>query len=355
MGNGRTNHAARDLLRISVRLDLDAIVSLPEIDRALQELGRHKGPIVAGPWLSEIGFELLYWIPFLRWCLSRGYLKRDNLTIVSRGGCRSWYGGMASDYRDILAVCTPQELCVLNEQRITDQAPHCRRFGKRPGQRTAKHLMSGPVDAEILRRLGLEQARICHPSLMYGMFRTYWKGVHPDMHIQRARMKAITPPPVPEGLPKDYVAVKFYQSQACNAGLPNSLMVNQVVRQLARESDVVLLHTKTRYDDHGEFHIDRNHRVHVRPFSIGSNLDEQTAIIGGARAFVGTYGGFAYLAPMLGIPTLALYGVRNFRTDHLHLMQGIAIKRFRVPFKVVPLEFGPAGVKQILAKQKHAA
>ena len=24
-------------------------------------------PILVGPWLGEVGFELLYWIPFLRW------------------------------------------------------------------------------------------------------------------------------------------------------------------------------------------------------------------------------------------------------------------------------------------------
>ena len=28
---------------------------------------RKPGPILVGPWLSEVGFELLYWIPLLRW------------------------------------------------------------------------------------------------------------------------------------------------------------------------------------------------------------------------------------------------------------------------------------------------
>ena len=28
-------------------------------------------PIVAGPWVGEVGFELLYWVPFLRWCAER--------------------------------------------------------------------------------------------------------------------------------------------------------------------------------------------------------------------------------------------------------------------------------------------
>ena len=33
----------------------------------------------------------------------------------------------------------------------------------------------------------------------------------------------------------------------------------------------------------------------------------QTAVIAGARAFVGTYGGYAYLAPFCNVPAIAFY------------------------------------------------
>ena len=33
-------------------------------------------PIVAGPWLGEVGFELLYWVPFLRWFAERSTSTR---------------------------------------------------------------------------------------------------------------------------------------------------------------------------------------------------------------------------------------------------------------------------------------
>ena len=39
---------------VSVRLDL-------------WRAARGSAPIVVGPWLSEVGYEVLYWIPFLRW------------------------------------------------------------------------------------------------------------------------------------------------------------------------------------------------------------------------------------------------------------------------------------------------
>ncbi len=36
-----------------------------------------------------------------------------------------------------------------------------------------------------------------------------------------------------------------------------------------------------------------------------TNLATQTAAVSGARAFVGTYGGLAYLAPFLGVPAVS--------------------------------------------------
>jgi hypothetical protein len=55
-----------------------------------------------------------------------------------------------------------------------------------------------------------------------------------------------------------------------------------------------------------------------------TNLDVQTRIIQGAQAFVGTYGGFSYLAPLCGVDTLAFYShVTGFRFDHLEVAKRI--------------------------------
>ena len=54
------------------------------------------------------------------------------------------------------------------------------------------------------------------------------------------------------------------------------------------------------------------------------NLDIQTAVIAGARAFVGTYGGYAYLAPLCGVPAMAFYSVREgFYTYHRELAERV--------------------------------
>jgi hypothetical protein len=48
------------------------------------------------------------------------------------------------------------------------------------------------------------------------------------------------------------------------------------------------------------------------------NLAVQTAIVAGAAAFVGTYGGFSYLAPFHGVPATAYYSnAGGFSPHHL--------------------------------------
>ena len=47
------------------------------------------------------------------------------------------------------------------------------------------------------------------------------------------------------------------------------------------------------------------------------NLSVQTAVIQGAASFVGTYGGFSYLAPLGGVDAVGLYSHRNFFIQHL--------------------------------------
>jgi hypothetical protein len=53
------------------------------------------------------------------------------------------------------------------------------------------------------------------------------------------------------------------------------------------------------------------------------NLAVQSAVIARARAFVGTYGGYSYLAPFYGVSAVAFYSQRTFKPQHLHLAQRV--------------------------------
>ena len=87
------------------------------IDRRIAEVAAASGPIVVGPWLAEVGYEVLYWIPFLRWFQDAHGVPRERLIVVSRGGLDALYRPMAGGYVDLFDLATPQELAARNAER----------------------------------------------------------------------------------------------------------------------------------------------------------------------------------------------------------------------------------------------
>src|SRR3990167_7112855 len=51
-----------------------------------RHLAASRRPILVGPWRSEGGFELLYWIPFLCSLRERYGISRDRLITIRHGG-----------------------------------------------------------------------------------------------------------------------------------------------------------------------------------------------------------------------------------------------------------------------------
>ena len=88
-----------------------------QIERELALLARGRQPIVAGPWLSEVGFEVLYWIPFLRWFEDRYRVDRERVIAVSRGGSAEWYGDVADRYVEIFDHIDPETFARRNAER----------------------------------------------------------------------------------------------------------------------------------------------------------------------------------------------------------------------------------------------
>ncbi|MGH9350073.1 MAG: hypothetical protein ACRD26_22695, partial [Vicinamibacterales bacterium] len=290
-------------------------------------LGRSGKPIIVGPWLSETGFELLYWIPFLAWAKAYGNLDPETLVVISRGGAAPWYGHLTANYEDVLAYYTPEEFRRKNEERI--RAQHGR----------LKHLDVSRFDREIIDRVierrGLHGAQLLHPSEMYRLFEHFWFQRAPVTLIEAFTHFSMLPPaergsrdpsPLRSQLPARYVAAKFYGNSALPDTPDNRAFIRVFLSELAQHVDVVLLNTADRYDDHDDFPPGLEGRVHtiehlMRP---DDNLAVQTEVIRHAEAFVGTYGGFSYLAPLLGTDTLAFYShPTGFRFDHLEVAKRV--------------------------------
>jgi hypothetical protein len=271
-----------------------------QVEEELDALIARGRTIVVGPWLSEVGFEALYWVPFLRWVRTAFHLEPARVVAVSRGGVGSWYAGVASRYVEIWDVMEPAEFARKNAARgIT------------------KHYERSPLDDEILagvaQTIGTTEFDVVHPGLMYRLFTLYWSGQRAMGFVDaHARFEPLAAPSLidPGLLPADYVAVKFYAARS----LPDTPAVRQWMRgavaALAEQAPVVLLDTGlVLEDDHADFDIAARGRViSAKPWMTPrDNLGIQTQIVAGARAFIGTCGSIAWLAPQLGVDTSALF------------------------------------------------
>jgi hypothetical protein len=131
-------------------------------------------------------------------------------------------------------------------------------------------------------------------------------------------------------LPERYVAAKFYGNTALPDTPENQAFVASYLEELTRYVDVVLLNTGQRFDDHediagGQGNVNRG-RIHTIDalMTPATNLDVQTRVIAGAEAYVGTYGGFSYVAPLVGTHALTFYShITGFRFDHLEVAKRV--------------------------------
>lgn len=285
--------------------------------RAEREIERHvagTAPLLLGPWTGEVGYEVLYWVPFLRWLCTAYRLAPERLVAMSRGGVAAWYSGIANTYVDVFEAM-PAEV-------------YGRRAQAQATQRgTSKQYDPTPLDRELVdyaSRRASAALQVVHPSLMYRLFRAFWSGQESMSFLERhVRFARITPPRVIDSsaLPREYIAVKFYSARSLPADPAIRATLRSLVASLAMRTPVVLLDTDVRVDEHEDFSFqDVPNASSARTLmTAANNLGVQTQIIAGARAFVGTCGSVAWLAPMLGVDTTALLADAGFLHAHLHV------------------------------------
>jgi hypothetical protein len=161
---------------------------------------------------------------------------------------------------------------------------------------------------------------------MYRAFAPYWADEAGYSLISQFTRPRLLNPPVealPSGLPSDYVAVRFYFSECFPATDENRTFARGVVSSLAERTSVVVLNPGFRADEHSDWVPDVPGRIIgiAEGMSPERNLAVQSAVIAGARSFVGTYGGYSYLAPLYKVPAVAFYSRQSFKLHHLHAAQ----------------------------------
>ena len=176
------------------------------IEDEIERVVRKPGPIIVGPFLSEVGFELLYWIPLLRWIKEKWQMDPERLTVVSRGGTALWYEGLNGRYLDVFDFTSPARFAARSAARWESE-------------QRQKQFVLRDEDEEIIawarQRCGAADAEVLHPSLMYRLFGPVFQGQLPiDAMLKRVRYERFAKPNLPRELasklPEDYVALRFY-------------------------------------------------------------------------------------------------------------------------------------------------
>jgi len=314
MTTGGIRHLIPRQVRLAASAGLAQWQSL-RLRNDLRDMARRGAPIVAGPWLGEVGFELLYWVPFLRWCADRLQVAPDRFIVMSRGGTASWYQPFASRYVDVFDQVSAETFRDQHDARV-------RELGEQKQNRVTAFDRE-LVDA-AMRRAHVAEWSLLHPSRMYDLLNPYWWGHRSSdwvrEHVRYAKLAA-PPPSGIAGMPPHYVAVKFYFNDCFPADALSRTFVREVLRTLVARGPVVALSTGLNIDDHGGVKVDDCGVGHL-PEGIdpARNLQVQSAVVAGADAFVGTYGGFSYMAPFYGVKSAAFYSNPDgFSEKHLHM------------------------------------
>jgi hypothetical protein len=192
-----------------------------------------------------------------------------------------------------------------------------------------KQIAPTPFDQELIAHVRAAEGRdvaVLHPSTMYRLFAPYWWGHQPLEWLRRyLRFTPLHPPELGVSLPSNYTAVKFYFNDCFRSTPEHRRFVDRTIRRLADEGPVVSLSTGVHVDDHAPCDPDIAAMHGIQHLLVPqSNLAVQSAIVAGARRFVGTYGGFAYLAPLCGVSAVSYYTEPgSFSLRHLDLVRDV--------------------------------
>ncbi len=296
------------------------------LQRLFNRIQRSDKPVVIGPWTSEVGFEILYWIPFVNWLRNILQLAPERLIVVSRGGASSWYRHITGQYIDFFDYFTIKDFEHALKNRLRDYKVQKQNRITQDDRR---------LITMLTRTLKVEEYEWLHPSLMYQLFQHVWIHAGTLEHIRRYTRfdhfsSKVSPCWMPD-LPERFVAVKFYQSAAFPDTEENRRFIRQLVERLSRRYAVVYLRTGLTMDDHLEFALpdlpDETAVTVTDPMYPAENLAIQTEIVRRAEFTVGTYGGFSYLAPFVNRPAIAFYSDAD---KYMPIHEDVARRALRV-------------------------
>jgi DNA-binding phage protein len=291
------------------------------IDRFYREhIRRSKRPVVLGPWRTEVGFEVLYHLPFMAWLLKGVEQKR--VYVITRGGAGVWYPVNPNKTVDLYKIRPVGEV---RRQTSLDIVRY----------KAMKHYRVSKWDREVITQScglwGIENPIVVHPSLTYRHFDGWFKGSDSIMAtLKRLSLHPLPKPPNPvSGLPEKYYVSHFYARSTLQPKPELMRFIHSTLSGLSARAPVIQLQSPHAIDDHVDLNIKHEKVLMANPVDAPLTPDQTLAhngaIIAGSAGFVGTYGGMAQVALRYGVPSMSFYDtLEGTSPQHLVLSQAIS-------------------------------
>ncbi len=307
----------------------------PSLWPAYRKLLQHsKAPILVGPWRGELGYEALYWLPWLAQFCEDAKIAPERLIPISRGGMAALYG--TPHGIELHAMRTVQDIRIEN---------HLQRQKTGLIKQTGVRAFDKAIYRDVATTLGLKRYHTLHPAWMFQGMDPFISG-QKGLAWARPRLKFGVVPPMalPESLvlPKPFVAVRFYARATFPMNEMTAQFCSAVITQIARNVPVILITSDLHIDDHVDFEprvlppnvFKLADLVQMTP---ENNVAIQSAVLSHAVGFVGTYGGFANIAQRFAKPCATFFtDWHSTCVANKHLSQWIS-HEMGVPFHVLRL------------------
>ena len=286
-----------ELLHVNLRKELEEVIDTSKT-------------IVLGPYISDVGVEFTYWIPFLRWLIHTYKLDSRRIIAISRCGARLWYEDLGVEYLDLSDLMDDTELP--EYFRNITSGWNMKQFYLSVGE---KEILN-----RAIKKMGIFDYCLIHPALMWNLFLPVWKRFLPldfiyDYTIYEPFNHVDWNKEDQFDLPEKYIVVKFSFFPHFPQTKENLSFLDKLVRELAKNFNVVSLHTDILVDRHRDFICDTNGLYEIRDKVNYKNiLEVQTKIIRNAAFCVGVQGNIISFAPYMNVKTLSIYSHKEAGT-----------------------------------------
>lgn len=267
-----------------------------------------KNTVIFGPYLGEVGFEVLYWAPFVN------YMKRlitKKVIVISRGGILDLYDLDDDDlYIDFFTKYSPNDLVNLQNERIKVCGNQKQNFFSDSEKMVLDSFFQPLNDFYLI-----------HPGVMFKLFSIYYlrtlkiSRILPYLKYKKFNKKQKS----------SAIAIKVYKHNDLNSD--NDLItLTSILGGLSKKKfEIISLESSHTYDEHQDLKFTFNLSKPLNDTKPQDNLAAQVTILLKTKILICANGGIAYLGIMCGNRVYAMnINQRKVNTKHTDLARYLA-------------------------------